>query len=312
MWIFQDCRPYAIDPPNHLRLLEAAKDAEFTLFPRLPVELRYKIVMARNLGATDDLAQGLPQRPAQGRPQTTRRWYYPATHLGTGESGVSRRDVETLQPSPRLPELLFHAYINPKIDQIHMSCIYKPLCPTLLRAHLDRLEKLSIRTCFEWGWDINKPEFCRVPKFAFSKPYPSPEMVEHRTLGNFLFYVQPRYFPNLRTLTVLWGRRQVYLEEIADNKYHSVRATTVFRNKENGNGLRIEGLFNGNTFGGLRVRFLTKNEVARYGDCASAAKHDAWLECVGVTLWSIMRPECFLDEDGVTEYRTQQQHHQLL
>ncbi|KAK8046117.1 hypothetical protein PG996_014181 [Apiospora saccharicola] len=258
MWIFQDCRPYAIDPPNHLRLLEAAKDAEFTPFPRLPVELRYKI------------------------------------------------------PSPRLPELLFHAYINPKLDQIHMSCIYKPLCPTLLRAHLNRLEKLSIRTCFEWGHDINTPEFCRVPKFAFSKPYPSPDMVEHRTLGNFLFYVQPRYFPNLRTLTVHWGRRQVYLQEIADNKSHSVRATTVFRNKENGNGLRIEGLFDGNTFGGLRVRFLTKNEVARYGDCQPAAKHDAWLECVGVTLWSIMRPECFLDEDGVTEYLTQHQHHQLL
>lgn len=106
----------------------------------------------------------------------------------------------------------------------------------------------------------------------------------------------------------------MYLEEIPANRSHSLRSSLAFRGQvlEDGRGLYIGPLFKADTFGGFRIKFL-KHEVGHRADFVEpAAKHHAWFECVGVTLWTIMRPECFLDEDGVVEYRTQRQQHQLL
>ncbi|KAK7911652.1 hypothetical protein PG985_014133 [Apiospora marii] len=310
MWSMEYGRFYPTDASKRLRLIEAAKDAQFMPFPRLPVELRCKVWRA-TWEPQVIWPNGLITSPRRDEMEL-RVGGITALPISARVNHESRE--ETLRHYNRVPNspvFVFRAYINPKIDEIHLNCSYKPLCPTMSRAHFDRLEHLTMTTRFENG-PINDLANFRVPEYAFTNPSPDPEWVKHRTLGNFLFYVQNRYFPKLRTLTVIWRKYQLYLEEIPANWGDSLNAARLFRSKDNGRGLYVVPLFRGDTFGGFRVHFLKKNEVARYGDWEPAAKRSAWLEAVGVALWAIMRPESFLDEDGVTDYRTQQQHHQLL
>ena len=210
----------------------------------------------------------------------------------------------------------FRSYINPELDRLHLLCEYTPLCVQINPEHFNKLKQVAITTSFV-SEDTNSVLRFSAFKFAYYKSStPDPEEVTHRTLGNFLFYVQSRYFPQLRSLDVRFCGTCPHTEDIREEMLHSLKRTLLFRRKD-GRGLYIEPItqegWGYTELSGLRIRFLEKREDTDFpGDCERAAGHEAWLECVGVTLWVIMGPESVLDKNHEFNYRIQQRDHQLL
>ncbi|KAK7995033.1 hypothetical protein PG990_013806 [Apiospora arundinis] len=288
---------YSKQALKDLELLEAAKTAQFLPFSRLPVELRCQIWRATwepdSVGPNDLKVHDRHRyEPIHGIVSKL-----PVTSLINQESRAETLRLYKLVPDTAV--YTFRAYINYQIDAFELDCIYKPLCPSMTREHFHKVQRLTLQTA-------------AVPDEGVYEDDLSPEGIGYKTLGNFIHYAKTRYFASLRYLSICIPTMSLAIEDVRDDMRHSICRPLLFRSKDGG-ALRFKPmLLRPDYLDGFQVSFLSKSEATHLGDGQPSEQHQAWLELVGVILWETTNPESWLKQDGVKEYATRRQHHQLL
>ncbi|KAK6836321.1 hypothetical protein PG987_006816 [Apiospora arundinis] len=287
---------FARENLEQLRLLEAAKTAQFLPFCRLPLELRCQIWRATwepdSVGPHDlTTPDSRRYEPICGNVSKL-----PITSQVNQES--RKETLMMYQMIPNTSVYIFRAYMNYQIDAFELDCIYRPLCPSMSREHVHKAQRLHLQTA-------------AVPDEGFYDDDLTPEMISYKTLGNFLHYTKAQYFGSLRHISISVPTMVLAIDEVRDDMGHSISRPLLFRTK-NGEALRIEPVLKRpNVLDGFRLSFLDKKEAGQLGDGQTVEQHQAWLELIGVTLWDTINPESWLEQDGMEDYLTQKQHHQL-
>ncbi|KAK7959179.1 uncharacterized protein PG986_004033 [Apiospora aurea] len=304
---FKDALGLPIEPliPDH--------DAEFKPFSRLPVELRLKIWRAtwapKNIGPEERIYAWGPQE-GQSKPWAQ----LPVTARVNKESGE-----ETLRFYRKIAGSYRHvidSYFNPDIDRLCFD-VFESICYGMDPVHFLAVQQLSLSTYIYYSVWVSPG--CGLHSNWFSKFYYN-RGLGYKTFENFLRHVKRRYLPSLREIkfelhsrfgVITWP---LHIEQAREDMRDSIRATHFFGYREEGTGgVQIIPRHESGQLMGFKILFLGPCEAAcASGEAGLAAKHRAWLEFVGITLWNVLGPEAFLKKDRIDSYLEGQQDPYLI
>ncbi|KAK8036136.1 hypothetical protein PG993_008750 [Apiospora rasikravindrae] len=240
-------------------------------------------------------------------------------------------DGAEFKPFPRLPielrlkilRLLDLRFLfNKEIDFLRLYSCTRRICSTLTSTHLRGVQRLTVATCFHWNWAHNFNDGWDL--YWFKESYGAHSRPEHRTIGTLLHYFKARYLPDLVHLKLEQhdgpGFELGALANVREDLRDSIRPL-FFRYKEGAGGVEIIPLVEADIIPetypprykrilsmlkGFEIFFLGPGETS----CLlaePAAKHQVWLETVGITLWDVFAPHYFMDKDGINGYATDRQ-----
>ncbi|KAK6860429.1 hypothetical protein PG995_004065 [Apiospora arundinis] len=308
--------------------------AEFKPFSRLPVELRLKIwratwtskeIWQKEFLVKEDDHHQYSQAYKDVRPGLP-EGNLPVTAWVNQESRE-----ETLRVYRKIPGTdfwSFDSYFNMEIDSLRLFSCTRRICSTLTPSHLLGVQRLTIDSCFYWSWWGNFIDTWDMEWFKTT--YCEHERPEYMTIENLLHYFKTQYMPSLTYLRMQGHCIPFMIEEdgkdmVREDMRDSLRPL-FFRYKEGAGGLQIVPLITVEpvcnpvfqpdrwwivkTLVGFEILFLgSRKDEDQY---EPAAKHQTWLEFISINLWTALKPEAFLDEDGINGYLTDRQEDYLL
>ncbi|KAK8136976.1 hypothetical protein PG984_004916 [Apiospora sp. TS-2023a] len=263
---------------------ELSQATKFTLFPRLPPEIRYKIWRAACT------PRSFPARTFEILQKWKRKGYHGLSAPLPATARVNQEArAETLQvysEIPHTPSWNIQGFINYEVDTMRFSCDYSAFPASMYPAAvLQNLQRISIvPKC----WELD----CQPKRASF------------KTIENFLLYVAAKHFPSLREVDIgipsqMEQGRESFLSaprRAAQGMSRSV--CPLFFRAADGRGVKF--LPTTNYWGGwdaMNILIMEEKEAARIGDGDDRSEHQAFLDYMGLCLWHVFLPGGFLFND---------------
>ncbi|KAK8851186.1 hypothetical protein PGQ11_013665 [Apiospora arundinis] len=309
---------------------------EFNLFSRLSVELRLKIWRAT--WTSKEIWQKACLVKEYDHHQYSQAYKDVRPGLPDGNLPVTawvnqESREETLRVYRKIPGTdfwSFDSYFNMEIDSLRLFSCTRRICSTLTPSHLLGVQRLIIDSCFYWNWGGTFTDDDEWDDKWFRTSYCEHDQPEYITIGNLVHYFKTRYMPSLSYLRMQGHCIPFRIEDdgkelVREDMRDSLRPL-FFRYKEGAGGLQIVPLitvepdrylflepdrwFIVKELDGFEILFLgSRKDEEQY---EPAAKHRTWLEFISIILWTALKPEAFLDEDGINGYLIDRQEDYLL